>query len=96
MYNFNNKKHTSFSSNIAVNSSYSDLPNSNVIQLFLEKGAGKISIRPSGTEPKIKLYISLYKETNTDKLEGDKKEINKQLRNIELSFSQLINNIIKK
>lgn len=35
-----------------------DLPQSNVLQFFLEDGT-KISIRPSGTEPKIKFYISV-------------------------------------
>ncbi len=35
-----------------------DLPKSNVLQFFLEDGA-KISARPSGTEPKIKFYISV-------------------------------------
>jgi len=35
-----------------------DLPQSNVLQFFLEDGA-KISARPSGTEPKIKFYISV-------------------------------------
>ncbi|MBO3697632.1 phospho-sugar mutase [Roseivirga sp. E12] len=35
-----------------------DLPKSNVLQFILEDGA-KISARPSGTEPKIKFYISV-------------------------------------
>ncbi|HBX52069.1 MAG: phosphoglucomutase [Bacteroidetes bacterium RIFOXYA12_FULL_35_11] len=35
-----------------------DLPKSNVLQFFLEDGT-KISIRPSGTEPKIKFYFGL-------------------------------------
>ena len=35
-----------------------DLPNSNVIQFFTEKGS-KISMRPSGTEPKIKFYVGV-------------------------------------
>ena len=34
------------------------LPKSNVLQFFLEDGT-KISVRPSGTEPKIKFYISV-------------------------------------
>ncbi len=34
------------------------LPTSNVLQFFLEDGT-KISIRPSGTEPKIKFYFSV-------------------------------------
>ncbi|MFA8298598.1 MAG: phospho-sugar mutase [Hyphomicrobiales bacterium] len=35
-----------------------DLPKSNVLQFFTEDGS-KISVRPSGTEPKIKYYISV-------------------------------------
>ncbi len=35
-----------------------DLPKSNVLQFFTENGS-KISIRPSGTEPKIKFYFGL-------------------------------------
>ncbi len=35
-----------------------DLPKSNVLQFFLRDGT-KISVRPSGTEPKIKFYFSV-------------------------------------
>ena len=35
-----------------------DLPKSDVLQFFTETGS-KISIRPSGTEPKIKFYFSM-------------------------------------
>lgn len=35
-----------------------DLPKSDVLQFFLEDGT-KISVRPSGTEPKIKFYFSV-------------------------------------
>jgi phosphoglucomutase len=35
-----------------------DLPKSDVLQFFLEDGT-KISMRPSGTEPKIKFYFSV-------------------------------------
>src|SRR5690606_15760597 len=35
-----------------------DLPASNVLQFFLTDGT-KVSVRPSGTEPKIKFYISV-------------------------------------
>lgn len=35
-----------------------DLPESNVLQFFLEDGS-RISVRPSGTEPKIKYYFSV-------------------------------------
>lgn len=51
-----------------------DLPQSNVLQFFLEDGS-KISMRPSGTEPKIKFYFSvkdkLDKQEDFDK--NDKK-----------------------
>jgi len=35
------------------------LPKSDVLQFYLEDGS-KISVRPSGTEPKIKFYISIH------------------------------------
>jgi len=38
-----------------------DLPESNVLQFFTEDGS-KISVRPSGTEPKIKFYIGAKTE----------------------------------
>ena len=40
-----------------------DLPESNVLQFFLADGS-KISMRPSGTEPKIKFYFSVKGELN--------------------------------
>jgi phosphoglucomutase len=36
-----------------------DFPKSDVLQFYLEDGT-KISVRPSGTEPKIKFYISVF------------------------------------
>ncbi|PZP43707.1 MAG: phosphoglucomutase [Pseudopedobacter saltans] len=49
-----------------------DLPKSNVLQFILEDGS-KISARPSGTEPKIKFYVSV--NTSLDnKADYDKKE----------------------
>lgn len=41
-----------------------DLPRSNVLQFILADGT-KISIRPSGTEPKIKFYFSVHEELNS-------------------------------
>jgi phosphoglucomutase len=40
-----------------------DLPKSDVLQFILTDGS-KISVRPSGTEPKIKFYFSLRNEMN--------------------------------
>jgi phosphoglucomutase len=41
-----------------------DLPKSNVLQFFTEDGS-KISVRPSGTEPKIKYYFSVKDKLNS-------------------------------
>jgi phosphoglucomutase len=40
------------------------LPKSDVLQFFLEDGS-KISMRPSGTEPKIKFYFSVRSKLNS-------------------------------
>jgi phosphoglucomutase len=42
-----------------------DLPKSNVLQFFTEEGS-KISVRPSGTEPKIKFYFSVKAPLSND------------------------------
>ncbi|NBC83202.1 MAG: phospho-sugar mutase [Bacteroidetes bacterium] len=63
-----------------------ELPKSNVLQFFLDDGS-KISIRPSGTEPKIKFYFSVkgkldskenYNKTN-DQLDQKIQHIIKEL-----------------
>jgi len=41
-----------------------DLPKSNVLQFFTEDGS-KVSVRPSGTEPKIKFYFGVKAPLNT-------------------------------
>ena len=63
-----------------------DLPKSNVLQFFTEEGS-KISVRPSGTEPKIKFYFSVkaglsndtsFEEVNTlldERIEQLKKDL---------------------
>ena len=59
-----------------------DLPKSNVLQYVLKDGS-KISIRPSGTEPKIKFYFSvnekLDKRENFEKID---KLLDKRIDNI--------------
>lgn len=52
---------------LARNVSAIDLPKSNVLQFILEDGS-KISARPSGTEPKIKFYVSV--NTSLDSAEA--------------------------
>jgi phosphoglucomutase len=64
-----------------------DLPKSNVLQFFTEDGS-KVSARPSGTEPKIKFYISVRDQldsgsdyaTVTDKLETRINHIKQDLK----------------
>ncbi|MBQ3656060.1 MAG: phospho-sugar mutase [Bacteroidales bacterium] len=59
-----------------------DLPKSNVLQFFLEDGT-KISVRPSGTEPKIKFYFGV-KESVKDitKLEETEKTADEKIATI--------------
>jgi len=64
------------------------LPVSNVLQFILEDGS-KISVRPSGTEPKIKFYFSvsekLEKQQDKDKIQKVLNErIEKQKKSLKL------------
>lgn len=64
------------------------LPVSNVLQFILEDGS-KISVRPSGTEPKIKFYFSvsekLKKQEDKDKIQKALNErIEKQKKSLKL------------
>lgn len=43
-----------------------DFPSSNVLQ-FITKDGSKISMRPSGTEPKIKFYMSVRSDSDSDR-----------------------------
>ena len=58
------------------------LPKSDVLQFITEDGS-KISVRPSGTEPKIKFYFSVKGElANTGDYEKVNLELEKQIDNI--------------
>lgn len=52
-----------------------EFPKSDVLQFYLEDGS-KVSVRPSGTEPKIKFYISVNTKLT---LAGDFERVNKVL-----------------
>jgi len=54
-----------------------DLPRSDVLQFYLEDGT-VVSARPSGTEPKIKFYISGAEKPGAGGLEEAKKNITKK------------------
>ena len=58
------------------------LPKSNVLKLYLEDGTS-IVIRPSGTEPKLKVYISIKSDSlakNEQKYQEFIKEIKKSIK----------------
>lgn len=59
-----------------------NLPKSNVLQFILQDGS-KISIRPSGTEPKIKFYFSVNEKLeNKDDFEKVNNILNKKIESI--------------
>ncbi|HEX6922406.1 MAG TPA: phospho-sugar mutase [Bacillales bacterium] len=62
-----------------------DLPKANVLKYFLEDGSW-FCLRPSGTEPKIKLYFGVYKETSQESAES--------LEQIKTSVMEKVNGIL--
>ncbi len=68
---------------------FGQLPPSNVVQLLLEP-EGKLTIRPSGTEPKVKLYASLRapnQPSSLDELQIAQDELENELASISGHFS---------
>ena len=64
-----------------------DLPKTNLIIYYLEDNS-RISVRPSGTEPKIKFYISLYSEyNNTFDLNKESNKLEKKVKQIIKHFN---------
>lgn len=60
-----------------------DFPKSDVLQFILEDGS-KISVRPSGTEPKIKYYISVNsKLPSRDEFDKVTAELDRKIKGIE-------------
>jgi phosphoglucomutase len=58
-------------------------PKSDVVQFYLADGT-KISVRPSGTEPKIKFYISVHTMlTNTAAFARTEQELDKRIKALE-------------
>ena len=57
------------------------LPKSNVVKLFFENG-NTITVRPSGTEPKVKFYIGMKSDHKLDKSASDKlyEDLKKELK----------------
>jgi phosphoglucomutase len=60
-----------------------ELPRSNVLQFLLKDGS-KISVRPSGTEPKIKFYFSVFDELQKREEYGKvKEELNQRIAKLQ-------------
>ncbi|MDH5682404.1 MAG: phospho-sugar mutase, partial [Spirochaetota bacterium] len=70
-----------------------DLPVSNVITFYL-KNSGKVTLRPSGTEPKIKFYFSFALRDSDRELEAVKSAANKELQKLEEDFLAMVQGII--
>ena len=75
------KSVTDFSVPVAAESGFGNLPASNVLKYVLEDSSW-IAVRPSGTEPKIKIYYSIKGESQNDaekKMEDIRDRIQKKL-----------------
>lgn len=66
-----------------------DFPSSNVLQ-FITKDGSKISMRPSGTEPKIKFYMSVRSDSDSDRsFEDEKKGLQGKIEKIKAELDLL-------
>ena len=65
-----------------------DFPVSNVLRYWLEDGT-KVTVRPSGTEPKVKLYIGVLHPFESD-LEKEIKEASNRMKEIASFFQTLL------
>ena len=64
-----------------------NLPKSDVLQFFTEDGI-KVSVRPSGTEPKIKFYFSMNEPLdNISELSGVEQELDENLEQLAKLFT---------
>ena len=70
-----------------------DLPSSDVLQFILEDGS-IVTVRPSGTEPKIKFYASC-RGTKGTALANAKVQVKKKIEAIEKNIKEMIENNIK-
>lgn len=66
-----------------------DFPKADVIQFYLEDGT-KVSVRPSGTEPKIKFYISVHtKLASTKDFDATTKKLDEKIKGVELYLQSI-------
>ena len=65
-------------------------PKSDVLQFFLTDGS-KITIRPSGTEAKVKIYFSLKEQvSNKKEIFNIKKKMWDKISSLELEFKKIL------
>ena len=65
-----------------------NLPKSDVLQFFTEDGI-KVSVRPSGTEPKIKFYFSMNEPLGSiGELSGVEQELDENLEQLAKLFTE--------
>ncbi len=67
-----------------------NLPDSDVLQFFLKDGS-KITMRPSGTEPKIKFYFSANARVAADELDGMKVTLRGKIDHFKSDLNEKIN-----
>jgi phosphoglucomutase len=91
---FETSQELSVSDHSFIQSSKLTLPKSDVLQFILIDGT-KVSVRPSGTEPKIKFYISVKdqsaKGASMHELQTMKKAAYERLKRIEHTFVAMTN-----
>ena len=69
-----------------------DIPSSNVLQFFLSDGS-KITMRPSGTEPKIKFYFSVRESATPETLSSAKSRISGKLEGLKRDLLKKIDSV---
>jgi phosphoglucomutase len=67
---YESSKELSWADNELTVTGQLQMPKSNVLQFYLDEGT-RISVRPSGTEPKIKFYYSIRQPCESDATDAD-------------------------
>lgn len=84
---FNSQQEQSLEGGKFIPTARLSLPRSNVLQFILEDGS-KISARPSGTEPKIKFYFSVY-QGNVQDMDAAKENCKNRISQLEAYFDNM-------
>ena len=59
---------------------------------FSEDGRDRVTVRPSGTEPKIKLYIQTYQAVESD-LSATKKQVAQKVADLSAAVGNLVRSL---